>query len=172
MSHIFGPIRQLGYVVHDIEDAMRRWSQTYGIGPFFYFEKAVMRDFRYIGEPYPIALSIAIVNSGDLQIELIQQRNDVPSMYRDHLATHGECLHHVSSWTTNYEADLKKILAAGHEIGQEARIGSSRLAYFKYNSAIPTVFEIYDVSGKAGVLNDQVREAALSWDGSDPIRRL
>ena len=35
MSHIFGPIRQLGYVVHDIEDAMRRWSQTYGIGPFF-----------------------------------------------------------------------------------------------------------------------------------------
>ncbi len=31
-------------------------------------------------------MSIALANSGPLQIELIEQRNDAPSMYRDFLA--------------------------------------------------------------------------------------
>ncbi len=36
MSKFFGEIRQLGYVVPDIEAAMDYWSKTLGVGPWFY----------------------------------------------------------------------------------------------------------------------------------------
>ena len=76
MSRVFGEIRQNGYVVRDVEAAMRHWSEVLGVGPFFYFERVPIEDFRYKGEPSPIEVSIALANSGALQIELIQQRND------------------------------------------------------------------------------------------------
>jgi hypothetical protein len=173
MSKIFGEARQLGYVVRDIESAMAHWTTALGVGPFFYFEKVGLRDYRYRGQPQPVELSIAIANSGDMQIELIQQRNDVPSGYLDHLKQYGECLHHISSWTTDFDGDLARILAAGHSILQDGRIGRNRLAYFDSAGSYPsTIFELYDVSGNAGRLNDEVRDAAKCWDGSTPIRRL
>ena len=85
MSRFFGEIRQNGYVVRDIDAALAHWTGTLGVGPFFYFERVPIADFRYRGEPSPVEVSIALANSGALQIELIQQRNDAPSMYRDFL---------------------------------------------------------------------------------------
>jgi hypothetical protein len=173
MSRIFGPARQLGYVVHDIEAAMRHWTDDVGVGPFFYFEKVGMRDYRYLGESYAIELSIALSYSGDIQIELIQQRNAVPSLYLDRLRDHGEVLHHVSAWSTDYDHDRQRIIDAGHTPVQEARIGTNRLAYFSTGQAPhSTVFELYDVSGKVQGFNERIRLAAQDWDGTDPIRRL
>src|SRR3546814_10672425 len=89
------------------------------------------------------------VCSSDL-IELIQQRNDVPSIYLDDLTKYGEVLHHTSSWTTSYDDDVKRILDAGHTPVQEARIGGNRLAYFECGPGYPsTTMEIYDVSGRS-----------------------
>ena len=39
MSRIFGPIRQLGYVVQDIESAMRHWVEVEGVGPWFVLDR-------------------------------------------------------------------------------------------------------------------------------------
>jgi hypothetical protein len=36
MNRIFGAIRQSGYVVRDIEAALRHWTSVLGVGPFFY----------------------------------------------------------------------------------------------------------------------------------------
>ena len=33
MSQRFGEIRQMGYVVRDIEAAMKHWIETLGVGP-------------------------------------------------------------------------------------------------------------------------------------------
>ena len=41
-------------------------------------------------------MSIALANSGDLQIELIQQVNDAPSMYKEFLDAGHEGLQHVA----------------------------------------------------------------------------
>ena len=35
MSKFLGPIRQLGYVVPDIEAAMEYWSNVLGVGPWY-----------------------------------------------------------------------------------------------------------------------------------------
>ena len=86
MSRLFGDVIQNGYVVRDIETAMRHWIDILGVGPWFYIEQLPVPDFQYKGQPSPVDVSLALANSGTLQIELIQQRNDAPSMYRDFLA--------------------------------------------------------------------------------------
>ena len=35
MSRLFGPLRQMGYVVPDVEAAMRHWVTVCGVGPWF-----------------------------------------------------------------------------------------------------------------------------------------
>ncbi len=99
MSRLFGEIRQNGYVVRDIDSALKHWIEVLGVGPFFYLERAPIENFRYYGERSEMVASIALANSGPLQIELIQQRNDAPSMYRDFLAGGHEGLQHVEYWT-------------------------------------------------------------------------
>ena len=118
MSRFFGAVTQNGYVVQDIQAAMRHWIDVLGVGPWYYVERAPIVDFTYKGEPSAAEISIALANSGSLQIELIQQRNDAPSMYRDFLAAGHEGLQHVAYWTTTFDADLQRILDAGYAIGQ------------------------------------------------------
>ena len=90
MSALFGKVCQNGYVVRDIDAAMRFWIEKLRVGPFFYVPSVKIDWFRYRGMDSPLEMSVALANSGDLQIELIQQRNNAPSMYLDFLARHGE----------------------------------------------------------------------------------
>ena len=120
MSRHFGAIRQLGYVVHDIEAAMDYWSKTLGVGPWFYNPKVPIKNYRYNGEAHEPHNSVALANSGYVQVELIQTRNDVPSMYRDFLQAGRTGLQHVAYWTSDYDADLERLLAEGYV---EARVG-------------------------------------------------
>ncbi len=172
MSRLFGEIRQNGYVVHDIEAALRHWTEVLGVGPFFHFEKVPIEDFRYRGEPSAIEVSIALANSGPLQIELIEQRNDAPSMYRDFVAAGHEGLQHVAYWTERFDADLARLGAAGLEVGQSGAIGENgRFVYFATESHPGTVVELSEVSGAKGPFFRHSAEAAQSRDGSAPVRR-
>ena len=123
MSRFFGQVRQNGYVVRDIAAAMRHWTEVLGVGPFYYVERAPIRDFRYRDRPSDIEVSIALANSGSLQIELIEQRNSAPSMYRDFLEAGREGLQHVAYWTDDMDRELTKIAAAGYAIGQSGSVG-------------------------------------------------
>ena len=102
MSRIFGSVAQNGYVVRDIEKSMERWLEL-GVGPWFYFGKVEMDWFRHRGEPSDMEMSVAIANSGDLQLELIQQRNEAPSMHRDFLDAGYEGMPPMSYCTDDYQ---------------------------------------------------------------------
>jgi hypothetical protein len=171
MSTLFGEIRQAGYVVDDIQAAMRHWYQILGVGPWFYAERVPVENFRYKGRPSPIEVSVALANSGPLQIELIQQRNDAPSMYRDFLAAGRPGLQHVACWTTNFDDDLARLTARGLSIGMQGEVGrNGRYVYFETEMHPGTVVELSEVAGPKGVLFRLIRQAADGWDGKDPIR--
>jgi catechol 2,3-dioxygenase-like lactoylglutathione lyase family enzyme len=174
MSRIFGPVRQNGYVVRDIEAALHHWTAVLGVGPFFYFERAPITEFSYRGVRSDPEVSIALGNSGDLQIELIQQRNDAPSMYRDFLAAGREGLQHVAYWTNDFETDLARCLAAGFVVGQSGVAGGAngRFVYFDTEAHPGTVVELSDSSGIKGKFFAHIAEVAKGWDGSDPVRRM
>jgi hypothetical protein len=52
MSRLFGPLRQMGYVVPDVAAAMKHWVEVCGVGPWFYAERLPLTSFSYGGKRY------------------------------------------------------------------------------------------------------------------------
>jgi len=171
MSRFLGQIRQAGYVVPNIEEAMDYWSCVLGVGPFFYSERVPIRNYRYRGQSYEPHNSVALANSGPLQIELIQTRNDVPSMYRDFIEAGHSGLQHIAYWTDNYDPDLERLTARGFKATMSGEVGErGRFVYFDTNYHPGTVIELSEVTGPKGEMFRLIREASETWDGKDPIR--
>ena len=170
MSRLFGPLRQMGYVVKDIDAAMRYWIDVCQIGPWFYIDKLAVDDFRYKGQPSQPHISIALANSGDMQIELIQQRDTAPTMYQDFLNAGNEGLQHFSTWPENYHEIYDTALAAGYTVGQESASPRGPFVYFEQEGHPGTVVEMAEMNEARRRIFDGVRAAAVDWDGSDPIR--
>jgi len=177
MSQIFGPTRQLGIVVRDFDQALDEWISVRGVGPFYYFRDTPVEDFRYHGQPSEApVLSIAFSYSGDLQIEIIHQQNDAPSLYRDFLNAGGEGLQHVSGFCDRpeYDARYARAVRSGLSPLHEGAIGGVRFAYFNTQKTPGGVCCEISESGMAEprALFDGIRETAANWDGSDPLRPL
>jgi len=171
MSRLFGDIRQLGYVVPDIEAAMDYWSRVHGVGPWFYNPRVPIRNFTYRGERHEPHNSVALANSGPLQVELIQTRNDVPSMYRDFQRAGRTGLQHVAYWTEDFDADLARFAALGLTPVMSGEVGErGRFVYFDTEFHPGSVIELSEVAGPKGRMFRMIREASDGWDGRDPVR--
>lgn len=172
MSKLFGDIRQLAFVVTDIDEAMRFWSDHLGIGPFFIKRSITFNDFLYRGNqcPSPIT-SIALANSGYIQIELIQQHDDTPSIFKEQLDSGQVGLQHVSAWLTTEGLIRKReeLLTKGYEIAQECVIPSSgvKLVYFgTENGPGNLIFEISDLLEPTHYERALgIKSAYEQWDG-------
>ena len=174
MSRLFGPLRQMGYVVPDVEAAMKHWIEVCGVGPWFYAERLPLTSFSYGGKRYDdIHLSIALANSGEMQIELIQQRSDHPSMGRDFLAANPKGgLQHWSSWPENYD-ELYRARAGQRLRGRSGRRCAARpLRVFPQRG--PSRHDHRDVACHADAPAHLRRGARgrgrMGWQGPDPHR--
>ncbi len=165
-------MRQVGIVVRDIEKAMRHWVEVCGIGPWFYADRLAVTGYTYAGSCYDDAhISIALANSGEVQLELIQQRCHTPSMYLDFLSAGHEGMQHWSSWPENYDEIYERALASGYTVCQEGDSPRGRFVYFGNEGHPGTVIEMAHATLTRMSIFNAVREAAAGWDGSDPIRR-
>jgi catechol 2,3-dioxygenase-like lactoylglutathione lyase family enzyme len=174
---LFGSIRQVAFVVRDLDEALRYWTQVLGVGPFFVAREVTPTTYWYRGEEAsPPTIHIALGNSGDLQIELIEQLGEEPSAYRDFLDSGREGMHHMSSWVTRaqYDETRARLLAGGMVIAQEGdtRESNTRFAYFATDSVPGGLqYEISDVlDSPIHGLFEALAKMAKEWDGSDPIR--
>jgi len=171
VSMFFGEIRQLGYVVPDIGAAMDYWSKVLGVGPWFYAERVPVVNFTYRGQPSSPITSVALANSGPVQVELIQQRNDAPTMYRDFVQAKGSGLQHVAYWTQTFDEDMERLTARGLKVVMGGEVGArGRFVYFETEYHPGSVIELSEVEGPKGRMFDLIRNAAIGWDGKDPVR--
>ena len=141
MTVLPGPIRQIGYVVRDIDRAVASWLDI-GVGPWF-----VMRGLRlpalYRGEPCEITQSLALINSGQLQVELIQQEEDTPSILTEFLSSKGEGFHQLAYWTEDFDATMKAVEDAGWPVVWSGGEGFGvRFAYVEPPNRPSTIVEI------------------------------
>lgn len=171
MSHLFGPITQSGFVVSSLDDALDYWTGTLGIGPFFRFDHVELEHFHYRDQPSAVDLSIALANSGDMQIELIEQHNDAPSLYLDFLNKHGPGLQHYSVWSDDYDSQMSLLAGQGIRVLAEGQIANgARMVYFEGGDGAQPVMEMSDLTPAAANIYRMIRAAAATWDGSDPVR--
>ncbi|WP_077001717.1 VOC family protein [Variovorax sp. KK3] len=176
MSALFGPIRQMGYVVPDIHAAMRHWTEVLRVGPFFHLPETQIIDFRYRGKPSDMRISAGFAQCGPVQIELIQQLNDAPSMYRDFTAAGHTGLQHIAFWVDEQGFDdmLAKAETAGFRVAMSGASvePAGRLVYFEQEAHPGTVVELSCLTAAKRKVFDMVADAAVDWDGRDPIRTI
>lgn len=165
-----GVVRQIGYVVTDLDAVIEGWVAM-GIGPWFVM-RGLQQNVTYRGEPCSVTLSLAWANSGDMQIELINQTDDTPSIYTEFLEIHGEGFNQLCWWTDDFDATMAAVADAGWPVvwaGGEDQ--GQRYAYVEP----PTGAAIAEITARTDALvgmAELVRSAAVDWDGRDPIRSL
>ena len=174
MSILFGPIRQMGYVVQDIEATMQHWTRALHVGPFYYAEGAPIHDFSYRGTASNVQASIALSYSGDMQIALIQQRNEAPSSFLDFLNAGRTGLHHVGFLSSNFNRDLHRAREAGLDVVQTSIIGGrdGKFAILSSDDPVRTKAALIATSDWKVDLFRMVEKEARRWDGSGPMRRF
>ena len=88
MEKLFGPMEQMGFVVDNFEEPIKHWTEKLNVGPFFILEHLRFKYVYYngkIGKKTNIDFSVALAYSGDIQIELIKQHCDTPSIYNEYV---------------------------------------------------------------------------------------
>lgn len=155
---------------------MKYWTEVMHVGPFFHLDRPRLLDFRVRGEPSDLWISAAFAQCGTMQIELIQQRNDAPSMYRDFLASGREGLQHIAFWAdeTRFDATLSRALASGLTIGMSGATvdPTGRIVYFEQEGHPGTVIELSCLTPLKKTFFDEIAQSSVDWDGSNPVRRL
>jgi catechol 2,3-dioxygenase-like lactoylglutathione lyase family enzyme len=163
----FGPIMQLSFVPSDIEEGLRYWTETMGVGPFYKFAHVAYDHFSYLGESPKVDLTIFKSYWGDVQIELIQQHNDAPSTYSEWLRAGREGLHHVCIAVDDMAAVRAHCAQTGAAIVQEFRAGEVETLYVDSGGVL---VEFAHVSAEFLGAFEVMRAAAQGWDGKDPVR--
>ena len=100
---VFNETMQLGIVVRDLEAAVRRYEDDYGIGPwqFARIDLGAANDYREHGEPAERSNRVAIATVGGVMWELIEPL-DEDGIYARFLAEKGEGVHHVAVATPDF----------------------------------------------------------------------
>lgn len=165
-----GPIMQIAFVPDDFDAAIAHWTTVMGVGPFFLIENIRLPDSLYLGRLNECVFSIAIAYWSDVQVELIRQENDAPSIYR---GAAGKGLHHVCVLTEDIDAARATAEAAGAKVLVEGRVDPDGAVLYVDSGGGPgSIVEILQPATGTLGLFEMIKAASQGWDGSDPVRRL
>ncbi|MGE2727657.1 VOC family protein [Mycolicibacterium pulveris] len=160
---------QLGHVVDDVVVAAAGWARTFGVGPFHVLP-VVEQQADYGGEIRGVRIQVAVAQAGPVQIELIQQHCDTPSIYSEWSRAGKSAIHQIATVTRDYDAKIAHFDSLGYPVAAQGVGGGFRVGY------IDTVadFGFYtEVVEAPPAFLDQVRaisDTCAGWDGSDPVR--
>lgn len=164
-------IIQMSYVVPDIHQAMDHWVRKIGVGPWFLLDTFTGVDPVYRGAPSQAEISIAMSFAGHMNIELIQMKNDAPSVYREHVERRGFGFHHFGIGSLDFERDVARYRAEGHELVFLAGVPSGgSVAYMDTTAELPGYTELIELGGAFDAVFGRFYRSTIAWDGSDPVR--
>jgi hypothetical protein len=168
-----GLVFQSAYIVNDLRAAMKHWHETTGAGPFYFMENVTMGPdiFSYRGTPSTVNFGVALGNMGNIQLELIQAYDDLPSAYRDSYKRGEEGFHHFGIVAYDYEA-AHAHYAARYAEAQSGVSNGMRFAYFDARGDSQCMLEIVDDVANIRDVVAGLKKATDGWDGRNPYRPL
>lgn len=165
-----GPVMQLAFIPRDLEAALNFWTRTMGVGPFFHFAHIRYERAQYLGAPTAIDFSVHIAQWGPVQIELVSQHCDTPSVYKSFLDAGHDGLHHVCISVPDIAAARRACAAAGAPILFEVSLGGTEAFYADPGGGPGTLVEIVQPAPPLVFAFAMIADAARDWDGKDPVR--
>lgn len=175
LNTILGTATQLGFVVRDVEAAMRHWIEVFGVGPFVCMERGTSQPPPVTwmrGKPVSVELKLAFGFMGEVQIELIEQKNDAPSPYTEFLEAGCEGLQHLGFWVHDHAEATRVVEAAGYRPVYEIRVAGQGLPIVYYDSPAFYGPMLELVPPKWRRSREAIGRLTREWTGSDPVIRF
>ncbi|MDR3416578.1 MAG: VOC family protein [Nevskia sp.] len=161
-----GHIRQLGYVVSDLDAAVRGWGAGLGVGPWLVIRNVPLACV-YRGAPSRPMVDIALAYRGGMQIELIRQTDAAPSPYRPFIERGQYGLHHTAYLCERMQDSVEALQAAGLTLVCDINMPTGgRYVYFE--SPVPgeqSLVELLEATPAMRQMFEQGIAAAAAWDG-------
>lgn len=163
-TRAYGPIRQIAWLVEDLDASIRHWMDYAGVGPWTVYRNTTLRG-HCRGADTAVKMNVGLSYQDEVQIELIQITSKTPSPYQDAAGRTLVGMHHVAWLSQDIDADVAKARARGLVPAFEASNGVVRVAYMEtagepgmlleFIEAAPVVLEGF----ASGI------KAAREWDG-------
>jgi catechol 2,3-dioxygenase-like lactoylglutathione lyase family enzyme len=171
MSILFGPVIQQGYVVPDLQAAIKHWLAR-GVGPFF-VETLRAYPGIYRGEETTFDLDAAFAYSGEQQIEVIQPLGSSRSIYSRFLQHHPTGgLQHLAAWVEDIDETLSRLERSGNRYEVVQRYGD-RHAYLDSVDSPGVMIQLMAHNDVIDELFRVIKQAGATWDGAtNPIRQI
>jgi Glyoxalase/Bleomycin resistance protein/Dioxygenase superfamily len=164
-------IFQMAYVVEDIEASMRHWVEQLNVGPWFLLPHFTGERPTYRGEPSQAGVALSMAFAGHMLVELIQPKDDKPSVYREAIERRGYGFHHFGVGTQDYDGDLARHRDQGHDLAFEAWVPTGgRVGYVDTTAELPGYLELIEMDEATEAAFTGFYATSLTWDGSDPVR--
>lgn len=167
----WGPITQVAYVVDDLDAAIDYWTGVMGVGPFFLIERPLLENGYYENAPLVMNMTAAMAFSGDLQIELILQHDDTPSIFTQRRPKDNG-VHHLAAFTEDIDAAVVYLEARGGRRLQGGDVGGVNRMVYMDTGTPAGILEFAQVSPEVQQLFDAIRAAGAAWDGKQRIMTL
>jgi hypothetical protein len=170
------PVRRLfqhAYLVNDLEASAQRWHDLLGAGPFFVARHHRTERFLYRGEPVEADVSYGFAYLGDLMIQLIEQHDEVASIYREMYPPGAEGFHHVGTLVpvADFQATKARFVAQGFPVACELYADGVDAAYLDTRPVTGGFTEIHGDPEHILATFAHWRRAHETWDGSGPLIR-
>ncbi len=142
------PFKQCALIVRDLDQAVRRWVEELGIGPWTGYRLGPerLKEMRYHGREGRFSFRHALAWQGEVQFELIEPLEG-ESIFADHLEAHGEGMHHIGKYVPDHAVAVELAIAAGFVPLQSARgfgaEGDGAIAYF-HPPGLPLIVELIE----------------------------
>jgi hypothetical protein len=164
------PLFQHAYVVNDLEAALRSWHAVFGAGPFAVARHHRTERFTYRGTSQEADVSYAFGYLGDLMIQLVEQHDDTPSIYRELYQRGEEGFHHVGYLVHDVAAERRRLVDLGFEPACELYADGVDAIYFDTRSLNGGFTEIHgDPPRILGAFATWRRAHELMGPGDDPV---
>jgi len=156
MAGFMQAVRQFGYAVRNVDDAVRQFEALNGPpDSISRFQVTMGEDctYRYRGQPATCRLDVALVTVNGMDHEFIQLlEGSHPT--GDYIAEHGEGINHMALYVGDLAAYADRFTAAGGKIVAQGEFaeGASparRFAYFGFNDRSHPLYEIVELRALA-----------------------
>ena len=140
----FTQTMQIGIVVRNLDAAIRKYVDDYGIGPWkiYEFNPGNAKGLHEYGQPVKRSWRLAVAMVGQLQWELIEPLDD-KSIYARFLAEKGGGVHHIAVAAQSF--DEMRAMAAKRGIDEvlSGEFEGVRVAYLGTDRDLGVTLEIF-----------------------------
>jgi methylmalonyl-CoA/ethylmalonyl-CoA epimerase len=151
-SESFGntTLAQVALVVHDIEEACRRWSDLLGqpIPNIIVTDPGDRVAMTFRGAPSNAQAKLAFFSLGPVQLELIEPMGG-ESVWQEALDQKGEHVQHLAFWVEGMQKSVDFLKERGIPMCQRGDMGPGQYGYFDGQERLGVTLELLEQKREA-----------------------